>query len=139
MEVLACPYDKSVTVVVVYKEDEEYEAARPYFEDNLAFAALGIEPQSMVLDGEALKEDWFSEDHLLVIMAHELGHLKNNSCDETEADITGFKILSESGLSESAVSLYTTELQARYGTTFETLTSQNYNIKLPLSKKEEKE
>ena len=72
-------------------------------------------------------------------MAHELGHLKNNSCDETEADITGFKILSESGLSESAVSLYTTELQARYGTTFETLTSQNYNIKLPLSKKEEKE
>lgn len=106
--------NEEVTVIIVEKDDKEYNKARMVFDSGtIAFTTLGSEVKTMVIDGEVMKEDWFSDDHLLVIMAHELGHIQSNSEDELTADQTGFDILAARGPS-TAVSLYALEIQKRY-------------------------
>lgn len=114
MKVFECPFDKEVSVIIIYGDDAEYEQLAPHFEENIAFTPLGSELSLIVIDGKATEEEWFSDEHLLVVMAHEMGHIRNNSVDEMDADLTGFDLLADSGLSESAVSLYALEIQARY-------------------------
>jgi hypothetical protein len=122
VEVFRCPLDESVTVVIPEKTDAEYKQVQEKFkEGNVAFTILGTEEKAIIVDGEALKEDWFTDDHLLVIMAHELGHLETNTENELAADQAGFDILVGSGASESAISLYAMEIQARYCVTQESL------------------
>jgi len=114
MMIFKCPFDEEVFVLVVEKDDKEYDEARLVFETGtIAFTTLGSEIKAIVIDGEATKEDWFSDDHLLVVMAHELGHIQTNSEDELIADQAGFDILAEYG-SPSAMSLYALEIQNRY-------------------------
>lgn len=109
-----CPLDKEVRVIIVEKGDDEYAKASTVFRTGtIAFTFLNTDTKAIVIDGEVVKEDWFSDDHLLVVMAHEIGHIRTNSEDELLADQTGFDILAEYGTS-SAVSLYALEIQQRY-------------------------
>jgi hypothetical protein len=124
MDIFPCPYDEGVTVLIVTQEDLEYEQLIPHFKvAGFAFTVLGAEPQTIIIDGEAIKEEWFTDDHLEIIMAHELGHLRTNSEDELTADQAGFDILVKHGAPESAISLYALEIQARYCITQENLES----------------
>jgi len=124
METFRCPLDKDVVVIIVEKEDTEYEQVSERFKlGDHAFTILGIDDQVIIVDGEVVKEDWFTDDHLVIIMAHELGHLRTNSTDELTADQTGFDILIEYGAPESIISLYAMEIQARYCMTQQNLES----------------
>jgi len=114
--------DPSMTVVVVYGEDPRYAQLAPVF-DQKGHAFLFSE-DTIVVDGNALDEPWFSEDHLMVIQAHELGHKlaghagKSDHSDprmEKEADWLGYNILAQRGFS-SAADLHEEEYEARYGT-----------------------
>jgi hypothetical protein len=112
--------DPSMTVVVVYPGDPRYAQLAPVFAQK-GHAFLARE-DVMVVDGEALSEPWFSEDHLTVIQAHELGHklaghIGMSAHDdvklEREADWLGYKILRHRGLTDAA-DLHEDEYEARY-------------------------
>lgn len=113
--------DPSMHVVVVYPENERYPEVAPVFKQKgHAFLA---DTNIMVVDGEALGEPWFTQDHLTVIQAHELGHKlaghvglssHDNPEMEREADWLGYNILKNRGIT-SAADLHEEEYQARYG------------------------
>lgn len=112
--------DPSVNVVVVYPEDSRYSQVAPIF-DQKGHAFL-LNDEIMVVDGAALGEEWFSDDHLTVIQAHELGHKRaghghtqdSGSDIEKEADWIGYNILKNRG--HKAAGLHEEEYHARYNT-----------------------
>jgi hypothetical protein len=121
-DVFVSDLDPSMTVVVVYGEDPRYAQLAPVF-DQKGHAFLFSE-DTMVVDGNALDEPWFSDDHLMVVQAHELGHKlaghagksdHSNPRLEKEADWLGYNILDYRGFS-SAADLHEEEYEARYGT-----------------------
>lgn len=59
-----------------------------------------------VVDSRRLKEDWFTENHLLAIEAHELGHIRMNSHKEEVAELEGVRLLEASGHCKAAELLY---------------------------------
>ena len=69
------------------------------FDRSHAFAVYGpdIEIPLIVVDERILSKDWFTDDHMLVIMAHELGHILCMNDDEELADLVGMQILLEAG------------------------------------------
>jgi len=114
MKVYQCQFDDEVTVVEVSKEDAEYAQAKEVFDKGtIAFTVLNAGISAMVIDAEATKEDWFTDEHMSIIQAHEVAHLLNGSEDELEADLTGLQIIGEQGTIK-AFQLYCSEIQARY-------------------------
>jgi len=122
--VFSSPLDKSLNVAIVYPGSSKYEMLSPHFE-RAGHAFLLHDLKLVVIDGSAINEDWFSEDHLLVIQAHELGHFladhsKIDQIDhrdegiEREADWIGFNLLSSRGY-KSASDLHRDEYKERYG------------------------
>tara|TARA_E500000331_G_scaffold354351_1_gene407131 strand:- start:275 stop:613 length:339 start_codon:yes stop_codon:yes gene_type:complete len=55
-----------------------------------------------VIDTRSLSEEWFTEDHLLAIEAHELGHIRMNSPEEPIAEREGIRLLQASGHHKAA-------------------------------------
>ena len=115
--------DPSMNVIIVYPEDPRYDQVAPVF-DQKGHAFLARE-DIMVVDGAALSEPWFTEDHLTVIQAHEFGHklaghqkneraAHNDPQLEREADWLGFNILRHRGM-HSAADLHEEEYRSRYG------------------------
>jgi len=114
VEVFKCPFDKTVTVLVIDPKDQEYDQANEVFSTGThGFTLIGGDIRAMVIDGAIMKEDWYTGAHLRIIMAHELGHIHNGTEDEQAADLAGFEILAEHG-PMSAIDLYFQEMQARY-------------------------
>lgn len=113
--------DPSMTVMVVYPDDPRYQqVAATFAQKGHAFLAR---EDIMVVDGAALSEPWFSEDHLLVVQAHELGHklaghigssVHDDPQLEREADWVGYNILKHRGF-QSAAELHRDEYEDRYG------------------------
>ena len=76
----------------------------------------------IAVDGEVANEDWFTNDHLKIIQAHELGHhiaghnlIEYSPGFEREADWIGFNILKKDiQKNNSALELYRDEYFARY-------------------------
>jgi Zn-dependent protease with chaperone function len=114
MNVYQCMFDEDVTVIEVVKTDAEYAKAEAQFETGTyAFTVLGTDTKAMVIDGEWLKEDWVTDEHVQIVYAHEVGHIHNDSSNEIEADMTGLEIVGTLG-TDSAFNLYCKEIQARY-------------------------
>jgi len=114
MNVYQCAFDEDVTVIEVVKTDAEYAQADEQFKlGTHAFTILGTDIKAMVIDGEWLKEDWVTDEHVQIVHAHELGHIHNDSSSELEADMTGLELVGAMG-SSSAFSLYCLEIQSRY-------------------------
>ena len=122
--VFPSPLDPTLNVAIVYPESDKYEMLVPHF-DRAGHAFLMHDLDLMVVDGGAVGESWFSEDHLLVIQAHELGHYRaghsksqqTNHRDEKlerEADWVGYNLLRSKGMN-SAADLHREEYNARYG------------------------
>ena len=63
------------------------------------FAVMGedIPLPLAVIDGRLRTEPWFTEDHLIAIEAHELGHIRTGSCDEPTAEREGIRLLDAAG------------------------------------------
>ena len=61
-----------------------------------------VEMPIAVVDGRIRSEEWFTDDHLLAIEAHELGHILTNSEKEDVAEKMGIKLLQTAGFNIAA-------------------------------------
>ena len=102
-----CPLDESILVLVLDKyndkfelpEDSKWHFEMSMFKDSHAFAVWEDVPQPLILlDKEILHADWFSADHLFVILAHEMAHIYLKTLDESHCDKVALSILKEKGL-----------------------------------------
>jgi len=68
------------------------------------FAVMGedITQPFAVIDARSYEFDWFTPNHLLAIEAHELGHIRMNSCEESVAELEGIRLLEEAGHFDAA-------------------------------------
>ncbi len=107
---MPCPLDPTVQVIFVDPTD----LGPTRLDTSHAFAVFGegIDEPFIVVDKRLLDQDWFSEDHLLVIMAHELAHIRCQSTNEKLADRTGMMILERAGHA-SAWELHRAEYENR--------------------------
>ena len=62
----------------------------------------GVPISMAVIDGRIRGQDWATEDHLLAIEAHELGHIIEESNDEQTAEKKGIQLLEAAGYNRSA-------------------------------------
>ena len=78
-----CPLNESVLVLCLdqtrllcFTKDSKWHFEMSMFETSHAFAVWEDVPQPLILfDVRLLGTDWFSADHLFILMAHELGHI----------------------------------------------------------------
>ena len=107
---IACPLDPNVDVCVI--RPNEIEGVD--FEDTHAFAVFGedIERPIIFIDATLLDQDWFTQAHLLVILAHEVAHIHNQSVSEEMADLVGMLLLYRYGHDE-ALALHLAEYRSR--------------------------
>lgn len=66
-------------------------------ENGFAIFGEGVSIPVAVVDGRLRSQSWFTEDHLLAIEAHEVGHIRTGSIDEPTAEREGIRLLDESG------------------------------------------
>ena len=105
-----CPLDPSVGLIIV----EPGQVDGLDFRKTHALAVFGedVEQPLILLDATVLKESWFTDDHLLVVLAHELGHIHSASESEDVADLVGMMLLLRQGHMD-AVELHIHEYKAR--------------------------
>lgn len=109
-----------LSAVIVYPSSPNYQNIQPQFEKS-GHAFLLYEQKMVVIDGAVVSEEWFTLDHMYVILAHELAHYRAKHaiagplvCDiEREADWLGYMILKEHKKNTSA-NLHAEEYYARY-------------------------
>ena len=105
MKVKTSELDNETVVLLVEEGDDGPVVDRLETQPN-GFAIMSQDvgfPISMaVVDTRRLNEDWFTENHLLAIEAHELGHIRMNSSDEVEAEKEGIRLLQKNNLHEAA-------------------------------------
>lgn len=95
--------DPNWTVITIFSNDELYDKISSLFDQfGLAFAEL--ESKIIFIDGEQVREQNLTEDHILAIEAHEISHhilnhkSKNYSeRQEQEADWLGIRLLDQMG------------------------------------------
>lgn len=112
-------FDNSVTVMIVYKDSEIYKKSQCVFSDDPKTVAFLIpERKTIMIDGEVFNKDWFTQDHLNIIEAHEIGHLNlghigTSKENELQADLFGFQMILETN-NEYTISLYRQLIEDRY-------------------------
>ena len=114
-----------LTALIIYPGAPQYEIVKHQFETS-GHAFLMHEQKMILIDGDVVSQNWFTEEHLNVIFAHELGHflaehaIKDHGMPhneiEREADFLGVSILKRLGISK-AYELHSQEYRLRYGTT----------------------
>lgn len=95
--------DNLTTIIEV--EDGDYGPVVEMLElRGHGYAVFGEDvPISMaVVDGRIRGQDWATENHLLAIEAHELGHIIEKSNDEPTAEKKGIQLLEAAGYAQSA-------------------------------------
>ena len=107
---MPCPLDPKVMVVFV----DPIELGPTRLDHSHAFAVFGesVDEPFIVVDKRLLELDWFTEDHLMVILAHELAHILCRSENEKLADRIGMMLLRRAGLA-SAFELHRLEYENR--------------------------
>ena len=107
---MPCPLDPTVPVILV----DPTELGPTRLDTTHAFAVFGegIEEPFIVVDKRLLDQEWFTEDHLLVILAHELAHIRCGSENEKLADRVGMMLLRRAGYA-SAFRLHRAEYENR--------------------------
>lgn len=94
MKVRVSELDGKTIVVEVEAGDEGQIVDMLDIKQN-GFAMFGeaVEVPMAIVDGRLLSEDWFTRDHLLAIEAHELGHIRLETCEEAKAETEGIRLL----------------------------------------------
>lgn len=104
--------DPRFKVLVIYKESMTY----PLIKESLDFldnsiGALMPGQEIIIIDGERVKEERLTDDHLLAIEAHEIAHEilghegERNQTHEEEADELAIQILDSFSRKEAAALL----------------------------------
>jgi len=106
----SCPLAPQIPVFFINPD----EIPGNHFQNSHAFAVFGegVPEPFMVIDESLLEQDWFTDDHLLVLMAHELGHILCKTVDEELADLVGMQLLLEAE-ETSAYELHLAEYKHR--------------------------
>lgn len=109
--------DPSFDVWVVGKDETEYLFLSKIFKKH-GHAFTLSDRNLIVVDGIIVSKDWFTDDHLLVIEAHEIGHhiiKKKGICEdqEHEADKIGLSLIRQHG-SNTAEKIYDVLMKDRY-------------------------
>jgi predicted Zn-dependent protease len=107
---MPCPLDPSVMVVFV--DPTELGPTRLDISHAFAMFGEGIDQPLIIVDARLLEQDWFTEDHLMVILAHELAHILCRSENEKLADRVGMILLQRAGL-QHAYALHRAEYEQR--------------------------
>ena len=107
---IVCPLDPDIDVWVI--RTGEIEGVD--FSDTHAFAVFGdgVERPMILLDASLLEQDWFTQAHLLVVLAHEVAHIHTGSTSEEIADLVGMLLLYRHGYDE-ALELHLSEYRVR--------------------------
>jgi len=71
-------------------------------ENGFAIFGEAVPVPMAVIDGRLLAEPWFTQDHLMAIEAHELGHIRELSEEEPVAEREGIRLLTAAGHSSAA-------------------------------------
>ncbi|MFH1468975.1 MAG: hypothetical protein ABIO70_31605 [Pseudomonadota bacterium] len=92
---MPCPLDPRIKVVFVDPTD----LGPTRLDHSHAFAVFGdgIDEPFIVVDQRLFAEDWFTEDHLMVLLAHEAAHILCHTTNELVADRIGMLLLQKSG------------------------------------------
>jgi hypothetical protein len=91
----------SVTIYVVFSDNPQYEQLKPLFNE-YGYGFMVPNKNIILIDGEILLEDGFSEDLLKFIEAHEISHVilshdgPRNEDEELDADLGAYLLLSKS-------------------------------------------
>jgi|TARA_B110000467_G_C18049811_1_gene330489 hypothetical protein len=95
--------DNSTTVIEI-EDGDEGPAVEMLSTRGHGYAIFGEDvPLSMaIIDGRIRGQDWATDDHVLAVEAHELGHIIEQSNDEPTAELKGIELLESAGFFESA-------------------------------------
>ena len=103
MEIRVSSLDNETLVVQIDKGDKgKLAEALDRHENGFAVMGEGIQNPFAVIDARSYRFDWFTHHHLLAIEAHELGHIRMNSIEESVAEREGIRLLEEAGYIEAA-------------------------------------
>ncbi len=92
---MECPFDPQILVLVL---EPEGGLVRRFLHSH-AFSVYGngVAVPFIVVDASVLRQPWFTEDHMLALIAHELAHILRFSRDELQADLLALRMLLEHG------------------------------------------
>jgi|APSaa5957512622_1039677.scaffolds.fasta_scaffold31089_6 hypothetical protein len=77
-----------------------------------AFAVRDPDAPCIIVNETVLDEDWFTEDHLMIVLAHETGHILGETSDEMTADELGMELMESAGMPET-LEMYQEEYKTR--------------------------
>ena len=90
-----------VTIYVVFSENAQYEQLKPLF-DEYGYGFMVPNKNMILIDGEILLEEGYSDDLLKFIEAHEISHVilnhdgPRNEDEELDADLGAYLLLTKS-------------------------------------------
>ena len=88
----------SITIFVVFSDDPQYEQLKPLFEE-YGYGFMVPNKNLILIDGEILLENNYSNDLLKFIEAHEIAHVilkhdgPRNEYEELDADLGAYILL----------------------------------------------
>ena len=116
-------FDRSVTVTTLYKTDDEYHQFKQlWMRHGIAIGV--IEKKLIIIDGEAVKRQRLSKDHLLFIQMHEIAHFKGFK-KEADCDYYAIVNLWKKGFKKAA-KIGVDEFEYRHGMSFPTEDLKGY-------------
>lgn len=94
----------NVTIVIEVEDGDEGPIVEMLNvrENGFAVFGEGVDVPMAVVDSRLFKHDWFTSAHLLAIEAHELGHIRMQSEEESVAEREGVRLLQSAGYNEAA-------------------------------------
>jgi hypothetical protein len=92
---MPCPLDPEILVFVLEPEgglEQRFAASHAF-----SVYGRGVAGPFIVVDARLRRQPWFTEDHMLALIAHELAHILRHSPDELQADLLALRLLLEAG------------------------------------------
>jgi len=92
------------TTVIEIEEGDSGPSVEMFKSHGHGYAIFGedVHISMAFIDGRIRRQDWATEDHLIAIEAHELGHIIEKSNDEQIAERKGIQLLEAGGYDRSA-------------------------------------
>ena len=116
-------FEPSVTVFLLFKENEMYDEIKPLF-DIYGYGFASASDNLVFLDGEVVtSEEQVDEDVLRFIEAHEVSHIllghttERNDDDEMDADLGAYVLLKKFNFPES-IEILEDNFESRHGVKF---------------------
>jgi hypothetical protein len=128
-------FEPSVTVFLLFKENEMYDEIKPLF-DIYGYGFASASDNLVFLDGEVVtSNEQVDEDVLRFIEAHEVSHIllghttERNDDDEMDADLGAYVLLKKFNFPES-IEILEDNFESRHGVKFKKSLTQRVSDKI---------